>query len=164
MGEKTMICPKCGLEFQDQIKVCIDCGLPLVKGNGKSCPKCGRAMVPGKIRCVVCNTPLFPENEPEPIGKIWPRDFLLPIIDHDVIELLRYITRERAWMGCFTIQVQVDGMVARLRREKLLQSMFRGHPEITDSYLAELIAEVALSKGLAVFHKGVSMVIENKKG
>jgi len=64
MGEKTMICPRCGLEFQDQIKVCVDCGIPLVKGNGNSCPKCGRAMVPGKIRCVSCNAPFFPENEP----------------------------------------------------------------------------------------------------
>jgi predicted RNA-binding protein with PUA domain len=93
---------------------------------------------------------------------VWPRDFLLPIIDGEIKQLLRYLTRDSSWKDCFGVQVEADGMVARLKRGSLWRGILRGHPEISDDYLANLVAEVALSKGLAVLHKGTQMVIVKK--
>jgi len=60
---KAMICPKCGLEFQNWVKVCTDCEIPLVEGYRHYCPNCGAAIVPHTIRCVRCKALLTSNGE-----------------------------------------------------------------------------------------------------
>jgi len=93
---------------------------------------------------------------------VWPRDFLLPIINDEIKQLLRYLTRDDSWKGCFNVQVEVDGIVDKIKKGRLWKRTLQRHPEITDEYVANLVAEVSLSRGLAVLHKGVQIVIEKK--
>ena len=50
------------------------------------------------------------------IVTVRPRGFLLPIINDEIKQLLRYLTRDDSWKGSFSIQVEVDGIVAKLKR------------------------------------------------
>jgi len=91
-----------------------------------------------------------------------PRDILLPILDGEIKQLLRYLTRDSSWEGCFGIQVNAEGIVARLNRSRLWKRIVKGLPEGIDDYVANLVTEVALKRGLAVTHKGIQMVIERR--
>lgn len=95
---------------------------------------------------------------------VWPRDVLLPILDEEIKRLLRYVTRDSSWEGCFGIQVNAEGVVARLNKSRLWRNVVKGHSEITDDYVASLIAEVALKRGLAVTRRGIQMVIQERGG
>ena len=94
---------------------------------------------------------------------VWPRDFLLPKIDHEITQLLRYLTRDDSWRNCFNVQVVVDAIVVKLKKGRFWKGIFQRHPEITDEYVAQLVAEVCLNRGLAILHKGTQMVITENK-
>jgi hypothetical protein len=98
----------------------------------------------------------------EDINMVWPRDFILPIIDQELTQLLRYLTRDDSWEGCFGTQVVVEGIMARLNRGKAWRTILKGHPEITDDYIANLVVEVALARRMAVVYKGTQMMISEQ--
>ena len=87
-------------------------------------------------------------------------NILTPFIEAEIKQLLRYLTRDGSWEGCFRTQVVVDGIVARLKKGRLWRSVLRGHPEVSDEFVAELVAVVALSKGLVILHQGKQIQAE----
>jgi hypothetical protein len=98
----------------------------------------------------------------EPITVVWPKDFLLPIIDDEIKQLLKYLTHDDSWRGCFTVQIVAESITARLKQGRLWRGIIQKHSEVTDDYVSDLVVEVVLRKGLAVLRKGTQMVIVDR--
>jgi hypothetical protein len=98
----------------------------------------------------------------ESMNVVWPRDIVLPVINDKINKLLQYLIRDNSWKGCFNVQIEVGGILDRLKREKLLKGILDRHPEITDDYLANLVGEVSLGKGLATSYNGIQMTLTKK--
>lgn len=48
-----MYCRSCGKEMADNAAICMNCGVPVGKGN-KYCPRCGEETNPEAVMCVRC--------------------------------------------------------------------------------------------------------------
>jgi len=92
----------------------------------------------------------------------WPKDFLTPIIDDEIKQLLSYLTRDTSWHNCFDIRVNTEAITTKLKNGKL-KNILKKHPEVSNDYISDLVAKITLGKGLAVSYKGGQMVIQEKK-
>ena len=88
---------------------------------------------------------------------------MLDVVNREITNLMRYLTRDASWRGCFGVAIDVDGMIVRLKQHRLTRGILWPGGASSDTDVAEVIEAVALQRGITVCRSGLMTMVVSKE-